>query len=111
MLKIKIIINLDIIAILHVNIEVNHNLRLNVLIKIPVGFLNWLHYYYHFIIKELANDFKGEFEYLAEKTEKYKTFSVLISKKVKRFDKDGNKSVITISYKIKFTDKARFMAN
>ena len=81
MLKIKIIINLDIIAILQVNIEVN--LRFNVLIKIPVGFLNWSHYYYHFIIKELANDFKGEFEYLAEKTEKYKTFSVLISKKVK----------------------------
>ena len=68
MLKIKIIINLDIIAILQVNIEVNHNLRFNVLIKIPVGFLNWSHYYYHFIIKELANDFKGEFEYLAEKT-------------------------------------------
>ena len=81
MLKIKIIINLDIIAILQVNIEVN--LRFNVLIGIPVGFLNWSHYYYHFIIKELANDFKGEFEYLAEKTEKYKTFSVLISKKVK----------------------------
>ena len=42
-----------------------------------------------------------------------RTFSVLISKKVKkkRFDKDGNQSVITISYKIKFIDKARFMAN
>ena len=42
-----------------------------------------------------------------------RTFSVLISKKVKkkRFDKDGNQSVITISYKIKFIDKRRFMAN
>ena len=70
MLKIKIIVNLEIIANLEVNIEVNHNLRFNVLIGIPVGFLNWSHYYYHFIIKELANDLKGQFEYLGEKTEK-----------------------------------------
>ena len=71
MLKIKIIVNLEIIANLEVNIEVNHNLRFNVLIGIPVGFLNWSHYYYHFIIKELANDLKGQFEYLGEKTENF----------------------------------------
>ena len=35
---------------------------------------------YHFFIKELAEEFKGQFEYLEEDTEKYITFSVLIKK-------------------------------
>ena len=46
-----------------------------------------------------------------ENTEKYKTFSVPIEKEVTKTDKDGNKSVITISYKITFFDSARFMAS
>ena len=45
-----------------------------------------------------------------ENTEKYKTFYVPIEKEVTNIDKDGNKSVVTISYKINFTDSARFMA-
>ena len=32
-------------------------------------------------------------------------------KKVTKIDKDGNESVAAISYKIKFTDNERFMAN
>ena len=40
----------------------------------------------------------------------YKTFSALIEKEVTNIEKDGNKSVVTISYKIRFTDSARFMA-
>ena len=43
-------------------------------------------------------------------TEKYKTFSVPIEKEVTKIGKDGNESVDTISYKIKFIDSARFMA-
>ena len=43
-------------------------------------------------------------------TEKYKHFSVLIEKEVMEIDKDGNKSVVTISCKIKFIASARFMA-
>ena len=43
-------------------------------------------------------------------TEKYKNFSVLIEKEVIEINKDGNKSVVTISYKIKFIASARFMA-
>ena len=31
-------------------------------------------YNYHFVIKELANDFEGKLECLGEKTEKYKSF-------------------------------------
>ena len=38
-----------------------------------------------------------------------KTFSVPIKKEVIKIDKDGNKSVETISYKIKFIDSMRFM--
>ena len=66
---------------------------------------------YHFIIKELANEFEGQFECLGENTEKFKTFSVPIEKEVTKIDKDGNESVVTISYKVKFIDSARFMAS
>ena len=41
------------------------------------------------IIEELAKDFEGQFQYLGENTEKYKTFSMLIEKKVTKIDKDG----------------------
>ena len=36
-------------------------------------------------------------------------FSALIEKEIRKVDKDGNEDIITISYKIKFTDSARFM--
>ena len=42
-------------------------------------------------------------------TEKYKTFSIPIEKKITT-DKDGNESIATISCKINFIDSARFMA-
>ena len=87
------------------------NLKFNVANEIPVVFHNGLNYDYHFIIKELANEFEGQFECLGGNTEKYKTFSVLIEKEVIKIDKDGNESVVTISYKIKFIDSARFMAS
>ena len=60
-------------------------------------------YDYHFIIKELAEDVKGEFECLVENTEKYITFSVRTKKK---HDNDNGE---TITYKIKFIDTCRFM--
>ena len=37
-----------------------------------------------------------------------RNFLVPIEKEVREIDKDGNESVITISYKIKFMDSARF---
>ena len=52
----------------------------------------------------------GQFEHLGEISEKYKTFSVPIEKEIRKVDKDGNEDK-TISYKIKFIDSARFMAN
>ena len=86
------------------------NLKFSVPNEIPVVFHNSSNYDYHVIIKELANKFVGQFECLGENTEKYKTFSVPIEKKVTKIDKYGNESVVTISYKIKFIDSARFMA-
>ena len=66
------------------------NLKFNVPNEIPVVFHNGSNYDYHFIIKELANEFEGQFECLEENKEKYKTFSVLIKKKITKIDKDGN---------------------
>ena len=58
------------------------NLRYKTSKEIPVVFHNVSTYGYHFIIKELAEEFKGEFECLGEYTEKYITFSVPIKKEV-----------------------------
>ena len=52
-------------------------------------------------MKELAEEFKGQFECLGENTEKYITFSIQIKK-----ENDVDK---TITYKIKFIDTCRFM--
>ena len=88
----------------------NCNLKFNVPNEIPLVFHNCSNYNYHFLIKELANEFQEKFKCLGENTEKYKTFSIPIEKEVIKIDKDGNKRVIIICYKIKFIDSARFIA-
>ena len=80
------------------------NLRYKVPKEIPIVFHNGSTYHYHFIIKELVKEFKGNFECLGENTEKYITFSVPIKKKI------GNKD-LKITYKIKFIDRYRFMSS
>ena len=79
------------------------NLRYKIPKNIPVIFGNGSTYDYHFMIKELANEFEGNFECLGENTEKYITFSVPIKKRIE------NKN-IEIKFKIKFLDSFRFMA-
>ena len=79
------------------------NLRYKIPKNIPVIFHNGSTYDYHFIIKELACEFDGNFECLGENTEKYITFSVPIKKKIESKN-------IDITYKIKFIDSFRFMA-
>ena len=79
------------------------NLRYKIPKNIPVIFHNGSTYDYHFIIKELACEFDGNFECLGENPEKYITFSVPIKKRI------DNKN-IDITYKIKFIDSFRFMA-
>ena len=65
-------------------------------------FHNGSTYDYHFIIKELVKEFKGNFECLGENTEKYRRFLVPIKKKIENKD-------LEITYKIKFIDSYRFM--
>ena len=77
--------------------------------EIPVVFHIGSNYDYHFIIKELANETEGQFQYLVENKEKYKTFFVPIKKEIPKIDKGGNASIVTISYKVKFIGSARFM--
>ena len=77
------------------------NLRYKVQREIPVKIHNGSKYDYHFIIKELAEEFKGQFECLGENTEKYITFSIPI----KNENEDGK----TITNKIKYIDTCRFM--
>ena len=79
------------------------NLRYKILKEIPVVFHNGSSYDCHFIIKELVKAFEEDFECLGENTEKYKTFSAPIKKKIE------NKN-IEITYKIKFIDSYRFMS-
>ena len=71
----------------------------NLRYKVPKEILAVFHksstYDYRFIIKELAEEFEGEFECLGENRERYITFSVLLK------NENGK---ITITYKLKFVD-------
>ena len=80
------------------------NLRHKIPKEIPVVFHNGSTYDYHFIIKELAEEFEGEFECLGENTEKYITFSLPIKKEIIKKVKYGNDKATKISFKIKFID-------
>ena len=79
------------------------NLRYKTPKEIFAVFQNGLTYDYYFIIKELAEEFNGQFKRLGENTEKYITFSVPIKEEL-----DNGKS---ITYKIKLTDSFRFMSS
>ena len=63
------------------------NLKFIVPNKIHLIFHNGSNYDYLFIIKELANEFVEQFEFLGKNTEKYKTFSLPIEKEVTKIDK------------------------
>ena len=73
-------------------------------------FHNGSTYDYHFTIKNLAEEFEGEFECLGENTETYITFSIPIKKEITKKDTNGNDKIIKISYKIKFIDSYRFIS-
>ena len=80
------------------------NLNYKIPKEIPVVFHNGSTYDYHFIIRQLAKKFKGNFECLGQNTEKYNIFSVSIKK-----EHDNGKTFI---YKLKFIDDSyRFMSD
>ena len=64
------------------------NLKLSLHKKIPIAFHNGSNYDYHFIIKEVAKEFKRQLTCLGENIEKYITFTVPTEKKVTRIDKN-----------------------
>ena len=79
--------------------------KCNLNYKVPKDILIIIHnasYDTHFIINQLAEEFKGELNCIGENIEKYITFSVPIKKKCD----DGK----TISYKLKFIDSSSFMS-
>ena len=76
------------------------NLRCIVPKNILIVFHHGSTFDYHFVIKKLAEEFKGEFECLGENTEKYITFSVPLKK-------ENDKK---ITYKLKFIDSYRFIS-
>ena len=70
--------------------------------EIPVVFHDGSMCDYHFTIKQLAKEFKGDFECLGGNTKKYITFSAQIYKETE----NGK----TVTYKLKFIDSFRFMS-
>ena len=78
------------------------NLRYKTPNEIPVIFHNGSTFDYHFIINQLAKEFKGQLECLGDNREKYITFSVPIKKEL-----DSGKR---ITYKLKLMDSFRFMS-
>ena len=77
------------------------NLNYKVLKNIPIIIHN-ASYDAHFIINQLAIEFKGELNCIGDNMEKYITFSVPIKKEC-----DNGK---TITHKLKFIDSFRFMS-
>ena len=77
------------------------NLNYKVLKDIPIIIHN-ASYDTHFIINQLAEEFKGELNCIGENMEKYITFSVTIKKECN----DGR----TITCKLRFIDHFRFMS-
>ena len=73
-LKVLIIEKLEIIAFLQVNTAVQHtvfvHLKFNLPSEIPILFHSSSNYDFHFIIKELANEFDGQFECIGENRER-----------------------------------------
>ena len=59
--------------------------------KIAIAFHNGSNFDYHFIIKELAEEFKKQITCLGENTEKYLTFTVPLENRVTKIDKNEKK--------------------
>ena len=76
------------------------NLKYSVPKEFPLVFHNGCNYDYHSIIKELEEQFEGQFTCLGENTEKCITFSVTIENEVTRIDKKEKDITKTISYRL-----------
>ena len=66
--------------------------------NIPIVFGNRSRRDYHFIIKELAEEFKNQFTCIGENADKYMSFKVSIEKEVTKIDKNKEGITKNISY-------------
>ena len=73
------------------------NLKYSVPKNPDSAFHNGFNYDYHFIIKELAEEFKKLFTCLGKSTEKYITFTFSVEKEVTRIYKNGEEITKNIS--------------
>ena len=87
------------------------NLKYRVPKKIHIVFYDGSYYGYHFIIKELAEEFKKQFTCLVEISEQYITCTFPIEKEVTRIDENGEEITKNISYLLKFIANAGCMAS
>ena len=71
------------------------NLKYSVPKKIPIVFHNGSNCDYHFIIKELSEEFRKQFTCLGGNTEKYITFTVPIEKELIKKEKKLKKIYVT----------------
>ena len=85
------------------------NLKYSVPKKNPTVSHSGFNYNFHFIIKEIAEEFKKQFTCLGENTEKHITSTVPIEKEVARIDKNGKEITKKMSYILQFVDSARFL--
>ena len=72
------------------------HLKYNVPKKISIVFHNGSYYDYHFIVKELAEEFKKQFTCLRENTKKYITFLVPVEKKWEQWRTNYKKYMLHI---------------
>ena len=81
------------------------NIRYKVPKVILAVFHNGSSYDDHFVIRQLAKDFKGYFNCIGKNTEKYITFSISVFKEYDKVNKKKKPDVFTL----KFIDSNRFM--
>ena len=63
------------------------------------------------MIKELPQEFEGQFNCLGQNTKWCITFTISIEEDVIKFNKKGKENTKTISYRLQFIGCARFMAS
>ena len=87
------------------------NLKFNVLKEIQVVFRNGSNYDYHFFYKRISKRVWEKIWMSLVKYRNVQNFFVPIEKEVRKIDKNVNKSVVTLSYMVKYINSARFMKN